>query len=116
MIKLGLAKILEEKNITNKTQLARELQMSRNNVNKMLANDEPYHIVLSTIEKLCKTLDIMPNDLFRIYNDDGTIWVSSGIETGVDTCAHTALMKAPVGTAEYVLFMSDIDIIMIQIS
>lgn len=72
MIRLRLNEILEEMGITNKTQIAKKIGLSRWSFIRML-----YHPVtaleLVTIEKICKELGITPNDLIVI--DDGPIGI-----------------------------------------
>jgi len=74
MIRLRLEEIIEAKNIINRTQLAVEMDLGRNTLTKLLNKKDIHHITLDSIEKMCKTLDITPNELFFITNDDGSVW------------------------------------------
>lgn len=74
MIRTRIAEIVQEKGITNKSHLSRMLDMNRNGINRMMSDDEPALIKLLTIEKLCRTLNVLPTDLFMILNEDGTEW------------------------------------------
>lgn len=74
MITTKVGDIVLQKGIDNKTNLARDLHMSRYAVFKLINNETPLRLDLSTIEKLCRVLNVMPNDLFEITNDDGTVW------------------------------------------
>lgn len=64
---------MEEEGIDNKTVFAEEIGISRTTL-VHLALYGAERIWLSTVEKLCKKLNVMPNDLFNITNDDGTPW------------------------------------------
>lgn len=74
LIRLKVSEIFASEDIINKSQLAREMGMSRNNINNLLGNDTPASIELASIEKICKRFGVTPNDLFEILNDDGTEW------------------------------------------
>lgn len=74
MITTRVAELVIEKGKNNKSQLAKELDLNRWTVINLLNNDSPERMDLKTIEKLCRTLNVMPNDLFKITNDDGTLW------------------------------------------
>jgi DNA-binding Xre family transcriptional regulator len=71
MIKIRLNEIFEQKGISNKTQFADRIGLSRWGLNKILLHDTG-RIDLDTIEKLCRELDITPNDLIEIKNEDGS--------------------------------------------
>jgi len=64
MIELNVMKLLEEKGKT-RYWLVKELQTDYNSVNK-ICNNLVVSLHLETIEKLCKTLECTPNDLFSI--------------------------------------------------
>lgn len=72
VIRLRINEIMIEKGITNRTQFAKRLGMSRSGFTKMLLHDVE-RIELVTIEKLCKELCVTPNDLFEIT--DGPVGV-----------------------------------------
>jgi len=64
MIRLRLADILTERNMTQK-QLAEETGLTPNSVSK-LAGGTPRQIRLESIEAICRSLDIQPGDLFEL--------------------------------------------------
>jgi DNA-binding Xre family transcriptional regulator len=73
MIRLKLKEILEEKKLLNKSEVARQVDLSRWSFSKLTLHNSD-RIELNTIEKLCKGLNITPNELFEITNDDGSLW------------------------------------------
>ncbi len=74
MIHFRLAEILLDMGISNKSEFARELEMNRWGITKLIQG-EPKQMELLTIEKLCRALDVLPNDLFQILNENGTPFV-----------------------------------------
>jgi DNA-binding Xre family transcriptional regulator len=72
MVRFKLAKLLLEKGISNKSKFAREIEMNRWGLTKLIQNENPKQIESFTIEKLCRALDCLPNDLFEIVNEGGT--------------------------------------------
>lgn len=79
MIRLRINEIMLEKGITNKTQFAKRLGMSRSGCTKMVL-DGVERIELVTIEKLCKELNVTPGELFEI--SDGPVGVSKNMDEG----------------------------------
>ncbi len=71
MVKFKLAKLLVEKGISNKSEFAREIDMNRWGLTKLINTEYPKQIELLTIEKLCRALDCLPNDLFEIADENG---------------------------------------------
>lgn len=69
MVRFSLKEILELKGITNISELSRRTGLTRNGINKLLLNP-PKMIELETIDKLCSTLNITPNDLL-VFAPDG---------------------------------------------
>lgn len=67
MIKLNIAKLLEEKGKT-RYWLWRQMGTSYGNLTKMVKN-ETKMIKLENIEALCQILECTPNDLFIITDD-----------------------------------------------
>lgn len=74
MITTRFSELVVEKGKSNKSQLAKELGMNRWTVINLIEHEAPERMDLKTIEKICRTFNIMPNDLFRITNEDGTGW------------------------------------------
>lgn len=74
MIIYKLQDIMRAKKIINITQMAEDLGMHRNTLSRVARNTQPVQIDTATLEKLCRTLNIMPNDLIKIMNEDGTEW------------------------------------------
>ena len=72
MVKLNVKKLLEQKK-KSKYWLFNQLNNVRNisysNFNNLVEN-KTGSIKYSNIEKLCKILDCMPNDLFEITEED----------------------------------------------
>ncbi len=66
-----LAEVMLEKGISNKSEFSRETELHRWGLLKLI-QQEPTRIEFATIEKLCRALDVLPNDLIEIINDDGT--------------------------------------------
>jgi len=74
MIELRLAEILKAKRIDNMSRLALDIGISRNALNRLVKKGELFRIEMESLEKLCRQLNVMPNDLFNIVNEDGSIW------------------------------------------
>lgn len=72
MVRFKLGEILLEKGISNKSEFAREVEMNRWGLSKLIQTEYPKQMEMLTIEKLCRALDCLPNDLFEIVNEDGT--------------------------------------------
>ena len=68
MIKLRVLEILKEKNHT-KYWLYNQMNMSYQNFNKMV-NNETRGIRYENLELLCELLEVEPNDLFEIKDDN----------------------------------------------
>ncbi len=68
MIKLRVLEILKEKNHT-KYWLYNQMNMSYQNFNKMV-NNETRGIRYENLELLCELLEVEPNDLFEIHDDN----------------------------------------------
>ena len=77
MIKFKLNEMMGKKKINNKTQFAADISLGRSTLNDMLFK-QPIMLHLSTIEKLCRKLNCLPNDLLEITNEDGTPFVPKG--------------------------------------
>lgn len=68
MIRLRVLEILKEKNHT-KYWLYNQMNMSYQNFNKMV-NNETRGIRYENLELLCELLEVEPNDLFEIHDDN----------------------------------------------
>lgn len=68
MIKLRVLEILKEQNHT-KYWLYNQMNMSYQNFNKMV-NNETRGIRYENLELLCELLEVEPNDLFEIHDDN----------------------------------------------
>lgn len=67
MIKLNIAKFLEEKGKT-RYWLAKQMGIGYGNLTKMI-NNETKMIMFKNIEALCRILECTPNELFIITDD-----------------------------------------------
>ena len=74
MIVYQLKEIIKAKKILNISQMADELGMYRNTLNRVVNNTIPGQVDTETLEKLCRMLNVTPNDLLKIVNEDGTEW------------------------------------------
>ena len=74
MIKTRIAELAKDLGIPSKSALGKLLGLHRSTVSYLLEKEDLERIELSTIESLCKVFNVMPNDLFLITNDDGTVW------------------------------------------
>ena len=74
MIEFRLKTIIESKMLLNQTQLAIEMQMHRTSLNRIINNRKPVQVNVIALEKICRTLNVLPNDLLKIINDDGSVW------------------------------------------
>lgn len=73
MIHHRVKEIMEEQGLTNQSEVARIVDMSRSALRQLLS-DETVRIDFESIEKLCRGLNVTPNELFEIRNDDGSLW------------------------------------------
>ena len=64
----------------NRTQLALEIGISRNALNSLVNNLNLEHIATLSLERICRTLNVTPNDLFQFFNEDGTVWKPEPID------------------------------------
>lgn len=81
MIRLRINEIMLEKGITNKSQFAKRIGMSRSGFTKLLLHDVE-RIELATIEKLCKEFNVTPSELFEI--SDGPVGAEKNDDTVIE--------------------------------
>jgi len=74
MIRTKVSEVLKSYETVNRTKLAKLIGISRWLLTKLADLHEVERLELETIERLCRGLNIMPNDLFLITNSDGTPW------------------------------------------
>ena len=78
MITARIDELVARRGKNNTSKFARDLGMRRQTAINLINNNEPERMDLKTIEKLCRVLNVLPTDLFRITNDDGTEWKPAG--------------------------------------
>lgn len=73
-ISTRIAELARHKGINNNIQLGELLGVHRQTVGRLINRQHATRLELATIEKLCRGFNIMPNDLFVITNEDGSLW------------------------------------------